>query len=78
MKNLKLVEQGKTYEVITEIRTCKTCGHKKRDKCMLSGYYIETERKYPTKCGTNFDGWIQSPPKIGIFKAIKHFFVGQE
>ena len=44
-------------------KTCSTCAHKKGDKCMLSGYYAETERKYPTLCGVDFSGWTQ---KLGI------------
>ncbi len=33
-------------------------------RCMLSGYYIETERKYPTVCGRNFEKWTQREPLL--------------
>jgi hypothetical protein len=28
-------------------------------RCSLSGYFAETERKYPTVCGRDFKGWVQ-------------------
>jgi hypothetical protein len=44
-------------------RTCATCAHRNGSmqwgKCMLSGSYIEVERKYPARCGKGFSGWVQ-------------------
>ncbi len=57
-------------------RTCSTCGHKKGSICMLSGYYVTTERMYPTACGQNFEKWIAKPPKIGLKKMLLSFWYG--
>ena len=42
----------------TEVKNCKTCGHKSGTVCLLSGYHYETERLHPTVCGVNFKGWV--------------------
>lgn len=39
------------------LKTCKTCGHRNGDMCMLSGFYTATERQYPSVCGVDFHGW---------------------
>jgi hypothetical protein len=48
-------------EVKEEVRNCMNCAHRKGSytfgKCMLSGYYCETERQHPTVCGVNFERW---------------------
>ncbi len=77
MNNLKLVEEGKTYIAVSEVRACRTCAHKDDKKCMLSGYYIETERKYASRCGVNFQGWEQRPPRKGLFTRVKEYFYGE-
>jgi hypothetical protein len=59
-----------------EIRTCKTCGHRDGDKCMLSGYYCTTERHLPTKCGLNFDNWTPRPKRIGFKKWLLSLWYG--
>ena len=38
-------------------------------RCMLSGFYIETERKYPTICGVDFNGWQQRESLLRRVKA---------
>ena len=43
------------------MKNCKNCGHRQGSKCLLSGYYYIVERKHPTICGKNFDGWIEKP-----------------
>lgn len=62
-------------------KTCKNRGHRaggmEFGKCMLSGYYCQTERKNPSNCGKNFEGWIERPKRIGIFKWIKQLFYGE-
>lgn len=60
-------------------RTCSTCGHQDGDRCMLSGFYCETERRYPDKCGIDFKGWIPKPiplPKIGLKQRLLSFWYG--
>lgn len=57
-------------------RTCSTCGHNNKGKCMVSGYSITTERTYPTKCGQNFEKWAPKPPKIGLKKRLLSFWYG--
>ena len=58
-------------------RTCRTCGHRSGAgafaKCALSGFYIETERKYPVRCGHDFAGWTH---RSGLLDRIRHFFKG--
>ena len=57
------------------VRNCLTCGHRKGGfdygKCMLSGYYCAIERRYPTMCGDNFDGWIPRPKRKGLKQWLK-------
>lgn len=68
----RYLEAGKTPPSKTDVscRTCKNCGHRVGEmgnaKCMLSGYYCNTERKYPTVCGEDFHGWIPRPKSKGL------------
>ena len=44
------------------IKNCMNCGHRRgigfsTSRCMLSGYYCETERQHPSVCGIDFDRW---------------------
>lgn len=45
----------------TEYRSCKNCGHRSGSvswgTCMLSGVDCTVERRIPTKCGQDFQGW---------------------
>ncbi len=54
-------------------RTCKTCAHRNGGMsygiCMLSGCYIETERKYPARCGVNFERWVPRPSLLQRLRA---------
>lgn len=48
-------------------KTCRTCAHRSGfsmdlGRCMLSGYYLETERKFHTVCDADFSGWVQREP----------------
>ena len=58
-------------------KTCSTCAHRvgsfDNGKCAVSGCYVEVERRYPTKCGLDFDKWA---PRQGIFTRITQFFKG--
>lgn len=57
-------------------RTCATCAHRiggfGNGKCAFSGYYLEVERKYPTICGRNFEGWKK---RQGIFVRIRDWWL---
>lgn len=59
------------------VKNCITCAHRKGTyhwgDCMLSGCYCTTERKFPQRCGINFDGWVQ---RKTIFVRIKEWFLG--
>lgn len=54
---------GGPVERMVRPRTCATCAHRNGwmtwARCSLSGYFAETERKYPTVCGMDFKGWVQ-------------------
>ena len=64
---------GGSVERVVRPRTCGTCAHRSGGmifgRCMLSGFYIETERKYPTICGVDFKGWQQREPLLRRVKA---------
>ncbi len=59
---------GGPVERMVRPRTCATCAHRSGSmtfgRCMLSGYYIETERMYPTECGRKFEAWTQREPLL--------------
>jgi hypothetical protein len=49
-------------------RNCNNCAHRSLGKCMKSGSYCETQRKYPgAACNIDFSGW---EPRASIFKRI--------
>jgi hypothetical protein len=58
-------------------RTCSTCGHKSWSICMLSGYSCTVERKIPTICGKNFEGWVLKPKKIGFKNWLLSLWYGE-
>lgn len=60
------------------MKNCKNCanatGGMTFGKCYKSGYYIETQRKFPSiACDLNFSGW---QPRPSLFTRIKNFFTG--
>lgn len=60
------------------MKNCKNCanaiGGIKYGQCLKTGYYIASQRKYPTSsCDKNFSGW---QPQPSIFTRIKKFFIG--
>lgn len=60
------------------MKNCKNCANASGSimfgKCYKSGYYIETQRKFPNiVCNKDFSGW---QPKPSIFTRIKKFFTG--
>ena len=59
MNEIKLAERPKT---------CSTCAHRHWDRCLLSGFYLEIERKFPVVCGAQFSGWVQREPLLKRFQ----------
>jgi hypothetical protein len=55
-------------------KSCRTCARRDWDRCNLSGYYCEVERKFPQVCGKDYKGWVQ---RLGWFRRIKFFFLGE-
>jgi hypothetical protein len=51
-------------------RTCRTCAHRSGSRCNLSGFYMEVERKYPSKCGVYFEGWA---PRESLLTRLKNW-----
>lgn len=51
-------------------RTCSTCAHRAGSWCNLSGYYREIERKYPSRCGAGFEGWV---PRESLLVRLKNW-----
>ena len=70
--NLIAIEGHKKPEIT--IKNCMNCGHRCRGKCLLSGYPWEIERRFPSSCGRNFQGWVQAPKKLGMIQRIKRWF----
>jgi hypothetical protein len=56
-------------------KTCKNCGHKKGDYCMLAGISLVVERRCNSKCDKSFSGWIPRI-KIGLKKRLLMFWYG--
>lgn len=74
--NKQQTEKEPLRETAVMCRTCRTCAHKDGDMCNLSGYYIETERRYPTVCGKNFDKWMPKPQKLGLRRWLLSLWYG--
>ena len=60
------------------VKSCSTCEHRNTlgapfDRCALSGYPCAVERKTPTECGKNFDGWVK---RLGFLERIKFWVIG--
>lgn len=55
------------------VKSCSTCEHRKGSDCMLSGYHIKDERRYPTVCGTKFEGWVK---RLSLIERIKFIIRG--
>lgn len=60
-------------ERLVRPRTCATCAHRngpmKFGTCMLSGFFIETERRYPSVCGAGFENWTKREPLLRRLRA---------
>jgi len=59
-------------------KNCNTCAYRngftyEYGDCLLSGYSCTTERKFPTRCGVDFDEWVY---RKTIFVRIKEWFFG--
>ena len=60
------------------LKNCMTCAHRKGigfnySKCMVTGYFCEVERKYPSYkgCDRSFNRW---EPKTSIVAKIINIF----
>lgn len=80
LNDTQKTEKGITDDSIC--RSCSNCLHCDDTNnvalsfCMLSGFMALTERRYPTKCGQDFKGWIPKPKKEGLKKRILAFWNG--
>ena len=52
---------------MSDPKSCSTCEHRNGNKCQLSGFYMNTERMYPTVCGQDFRGWV---PRLGLYQRL--------
>jgi hypothetical protein len=64
------------------IKNCMTCAHRKGSgfaysKCMVTGFYCETERKHASTrgCDVNFSRW---EPKVSLTTRIINIFKAKE
>ena len=60
-------------------KSCSTCEHRsglslELSKCMASGVYCTTERKYPTVCGVGFDAWQR---RLSVTERVVLWFKGR-
>lgn len=59
------------------IKSCSTCEHRKGFSefalCLLSGHFCSVERRHPTRCGEDFNGWQK---RLSIFERLKFILVG--
>lgn len=76
-----MIENENSSKDVKSMRNCKNCGHRKGNihngKCMLSGYYCTTERKWPSQCGINFEGWIPRSKSKGLKYWLLSLWYGQ-
>ena len=54
-----------------------TCAHRRGmgfeySRCLVTGFFCETERKHATACDINFSRW---EPRVTWFARIKHLFI---
>ncbi len=56
-------------------KSCSTCDRRIGDRCNVTGYYIETERKYPRDgaCDIDFSRW---EPRRGAIQRFKDWLFG--
>ncbi len=56
-------------------KTCATCAHKSFQTCRKTGFYIGTQRKYPTGgCDEGFSGWTL---RLGLIERVKFWWRGK-
>lgn len=58
------------------IKNCMTCAHRKGtgfeySRCMVTGFFCETERKHAVVCDVNFSRW---EPKVSFTTKIINIF----
>jgi hypothetical protein len=60
--------------ILKPVKTCKNCGYKDREICLLSGISWDIERRFPSRCGYKYENWLPKQPKLGLFTKIKNYF----
>ena len=57
------------------VKSCNNCGYRKGSisfgTCLLSGHDATIERQIPTKCGEQFQNWVQ---RESVWYKIKAYF----
>lgn len=71
----KFVEKWRNLKFIKnmepDVKNCLNCAHEKGNRCLASGWFCATQRKYPSKaCNIQFSGWQQRPKQASILKRI--------
>lgn len=55
-------------------KACSTCEHKGFASCNKTGFYLSTQRKYPSiECDREFSGWV---PRMGVWQRIVFWWKG--
>ena len=83
MTKLKVIDTGNEYKAVPNpVKSCKNCIHCHGTLCLYSGHQRLVTRACPSwlinYCGEDFEGWAPKPPRKGIFRAIKEFFMGEK
>jgi hypothetical protein len=61
--------------LLNTVKTCKNCGYRAGDQCLLSGTFHSTERFFNTKCSAGYSAWVPKQPKLGLLTKIKNFLI---
>lgn len=61
--------------LLKTVKTCKNCGYRSGDQCLLSGYMWEVERNYPYRCGAKYENWTPRRPKLGLLTIVKNYLI---
>lgn len=64
--------------LLKTVKTCKNCGYRSGDTCLLSGFMWDIERQFPIRCGYNYENWIpmeSKEPKLGLLTRVKNYLI---
>ena len=56
-------------------KTCRNCGYRSGDQCLLSGTFYSVERIFNSKCSAGYSAWTPRQPKLGLLTRIKNFLI---